>query len=286
MHYVNYHEDKIRGTRAFPIEYYYIDHQHLRYSMPYHWHMEYEIIRILEGSFTVSLDKNEFTVEKGDIIFISDGTLHAGIPHDCVYECLVFDLNLILKNHGIYQNMIQNLNNHGMIINSYIPKSNRKCHQIVKDLFDAMAKKKDGYQLITLGTLYQFLGTVYEQGLFTTDSTPTSNDYNRILNLKRVFELIETSYSSVLTLEQLSHSAGMSPKYFCRFFQEMTHQSPISYLNYYRIEQACFQLLTTNLPITEIALNCGFNDLSYFIKTFGKYKGITPKKYKKIGTDA
>ena len=62
----------------------------------------------------------------------------------------------------------------------------------------------------------------------------------------------------------------------------MTYRTPIDYLNYYRIERACYQLLTTNHSITEIAYSSGFNDLSYFIKTFKKYKGVTPKNYLKF----
>ena len=55
----------------------------------------------------------------------------------------------------------------------------------------------------------------------------------------------------------------------------------MDYVNQYRIEQACHQLLTTDFPITEVAFNRGFNDSSYFIKVFKKYKGTTPKKYLK-----
>ena len=98
----------------------------------------------------------------------------------------------------------------------------------------------------------------------------------------QALEFMESSYNLPLTLEEISGSVNMSPKYFCRFFHEMTHRTPIDYLNYYRIERACYQLITTNLSITEIAYASGFNDLSYFIKTFKKYKGTTPKKYLKI----
>ncbi|HCL02048.1 MAG TPA: AraC family transcriptional regulator, partial [Lachnoclostridium phytofermentans] len=55
--------------------------------------------------------------------------------------------------------------------------------------------------------------------------------------------------------------------------------APIDYLNYYRIEQACYQISQSEDTLTDIAFRCGFNDFSYFIKTFKKYKGITPKKY-------
>ena len=90
---------------------------------------------------------------------------------------------------------------------------------------------------------------------------------------------IEDHYDECITLDDLARAAGMNSKYFCRYFREMTHRTPIDYLNYYRIEQACFKLATTNDSIAEIGMSCGFNDESYFIKTFKKYKGVTPKKY-------
>ena len=101
------------------------------------------------------------------------------------------------------------------------------------------------------------------------------------MQLKQASEFIGSSYTSSITLQDISDSVYMTPKYFCRFFHEMTHHSPIDYLNYYRIERACYLLLTTNQTITEVAYNTGFNDLSYFIKIFKKYKGITPKQYLK-----
>ena len=60
----------------------------------------------------------------------------------------------------------------------------------------------------------------------------------------------------------------------------MTRRSPIDYLNYYRIETACLRLSSTEESITDIAYGCGFNDLSYFIKIFKKYKGVSPRKYR------
>ena len=73
----------------------------------------------------------------------------------------------------------------------------------------------------------------------------------------------------------------MNPKYFCRFFRQITLRTPIDYLNYYRIECAREQLAATDASITEVALGCGFNDISYFTKTFKKYMGLTPRQYMK-----
>jgi len=63
-------------------------------------------------------------------------------------------------------------------------------------------------------------------------------------------------------------------------FRDTFQQTPIDYLNYYRIEQACLLLAETLLPITEVAYRCGFNDSAYFVKVFKKYKKLTPKKYR------
>ena len=55
--------------------------------------------------------------------------------------------------------------------------------------------------------------------------------------LKQVVEFIEKNYSSPDYLQRLSASVSMSPKYFCRFSREMTHQTPMDYLNRQRIDK-------------------------------------------------
>ena len=109
MHDLNHNEDRPRGTYEFPFEFHHIDHTHPRYVMSYHWHVEYEIIRILEGSLTVTLDEKSFTAVKNDVIFIHSGILHSGIPHDCVYQCIVFDMNTFLKNNPVCGEYIQKI---------------------------------------------------------------------------------------------------------------------------------------------------------------------------------
>lgn len=95
--------------------------------------------------------------------------------------------------------------------------------------------------------------------------------------LKPVLEYIDANYASPVTLADLSRIAGMTPKYFCRYFRTAVHRTPMDYLNYYRVERACYILSTTELPVTEIAYQCGFNDSSYFVKTFNEIYGSDPE---------
>ena len=280
MQFLEYKENKQRGTADFPIEYYYVDCHHPQYAMPYHWHLEYEILRIVQGRFTLFLEDREFCLSEGDMVFIDGGILHAGIPVDCIYECVVFDLNALLRHNRACQPYVQRLSGHDIFLKNFFPADHSPLHRCVWNLFDSIKSGGDGSVLITLGCLYQIFGLIFKNGYYRTQQDQEPKVHKKILQIKQVFELIENSYAGTLTLEQLSKAAGMSPKYFCRFFQEITHSTPIDYLNYYRIERACYLLMTTDQPITEIALSCGFNDLSYFIKTFKRYKGITPKKYR------
>ena len=97
--------------------------------------------------------------------------------------------------------------------------------------------------------------------------------------MSKVFEIIENDYAQPITLEQLSSAVHMTSKYFCRFFKQATHRTPIDYLNYFRVESACYEFASTDKNITEVALDCGFSNSSYFIRLFRKYKGVTPGQY-------
>ena len=279
MQYLDYNESKQRGTYDFPFEFYHVDEQHPQYVMSYHWHVEHEIIRILKGEFRITLDEKEFLASKGDTLFINSGILHSAIPTNCVYECIVFDMNAFLKHNPSCKKLIQNIIDGSVLIFHHFSPNYKNVQKILWHVFDAMNSKELGYELITFGELYHFFGFIYGKNYYLANASQTKRDYKRIMQFKHVLELIESSYSSPLTLEQLSAAANMSPKYFCRFFFDMTHKRPIDYLNCHRIEHACYQLATTDDSVTNIALNCGFNDLSYFIKTFKKYKGITPGQY-------
>jgi AraC-like DNA-binding protein len=279
MKYFDYREHRQQGTFDFPIEFYHIEPNHPRYQMPYHWHPEYEIIRIIEGFFHLTLGNQTFVVKKGDILFLQDGALHGGIPENCIYECLVFDMNLFLKENNFCAKQTQKIIRHEIVIRQQLPNNLISLNNTIDHLFQAMVEKKTGYEYLTQGYLYQLVGLLLGEGLYDINTNAAHISQQHVLIFKRVLSYIEASYTERITLEDLSRIAGMNPKYFCRFFREMSYRTPIDYLNYYRIECACEQLTTTKATIIEVAFNCGFNDISYFIKTFHKYKGITPKQY-------
>lgn len=279
VQYYHFNEDKQRGTYDFPFEFYHVDKSHPQYMMSYHWHIEYEIIRIIEGTFDATLDEKTFTASAGDLLFVNSSILHSGVPHDCVYECLVFDMNTFLKHNPACQPYIQKIIDHRALIFHHFHRERQDICQTVDRIFDAFLQKQTGYELTVYGGFYQFFGLIFASHLYYEEPPQSLRDHKKIHQLKNVLEYIDANYQNSITLEQLSASAHMSPKYFCRFFQELTHRTPMDYLNYQRIEHAAYMLSTSHETVTDIAYACGFNDLSYFIKTFKKYKNVTPGQY-------
>lgn len=281
MKRLDYHESRQRGSPDFPLEYHYLCEGHPRYQMPYHWHEEHELLHVLSGEFDLTLDDDEITLRAGDAAFIAAEQLHSGIPRDCVYECIVFDMRLLLKCNDHCKQQISSIR-HGQIqLRAIYPAADGVIRHTIPPMFRALRDQCPGYELITLGCLFQFLGEVYRHGAYQP-ATAVQGEGRRILQLKQVFELIEADYAAPLTLADMAQTVHMSPKYFCRFFRATTHRTPVDYLNYYRVEMACNEIAATGKSLTEIALDTGFSSLNYFIRQFRKYKGITPGQYQRM----
>ena len=92
---------------------------------------------------------------------------------------------------------------------------------------------------------------------------------------------IHKNYHQNITLEELAEYAHLSEGQFCRSFKELTGMTPFRYLIRYRILQSCNQLLLTDKKVTEIALSCGFNNISYYNRAFFKIMRMTPTEYRK-----
>ena len=280
MQYLRYRENRRRGTPDFPFAFYHVTHKHPDYFMPLHWHPELELIRVLKGKLHLNLANKEYDLEEGCFVLITSNLPHSAIPDNCEYDCIVFDSTILLGKNEETNLLITRVMEHAIIPQYVFPaEDNPIIHDSAWHLFDSFAARTSGYQTIVLGALYIIMGMIMRRGLYTISDQKSEFAFRKSVKLQQAINFIEESFQKHLTLEDIATSIGMTPKSFCRFFKDMAHCSPIDYLNNYRIDRAGYQMLTTDMTVTEIALENGFNDLSYFIKTFKKYKGTTPKKY-------
>jgi AraC family transcriptional regulator len=99
--------------------------------------------------------------------------------------------------------------------------------------------------------------------------------------VRRAREYLETNLDKDIGLEDLSRLLGLSSFHLCRAFKQSTGLPPHRYLMARRIERAKELLATSGLPLTEIALACGFGSSQHFAAAFRKATGLTPSEYRR-----
>lgn len=104
--------------------------------------------------------------------------------------------------------------------------------------------------------------------------------------LNRVFDFVEDHLESSISLLDMASLAGLSPFHFSRAFKESVGVSPYKYVRSRRLARAQMLLAAGDLPLTEIALACGFANQSHFTAAFTQCTGTSPGNYRRTARDA
>jgi PAS domain S-box-containing protein len=119
----------------------------------------------------------------------------------------------------------------------------------------------------------------------TRDVKKMNSNNVRFLSLAPVVETILGDYAQPLSIADLAAKASLSVSQFDRQFKKKFQTTPRKYITNVRINAACELLVSSDLPICEIALETGFYDQSHFTNQFVRHKGMPPSHYRrKFGT--
>ena len=141
-------------------------------------------------------------------------------------------------------------------------------------------EKPIGYQLQTKAAIYKIIVYLLQENLFVEEEKEGDKGSNAS-NLKKLLVFMHENYTRKIYLKDVAKVIHVSPKYFCTYFKDKFGKSFVEYLNHLRVEHACILLATTQQSAMEIALQVGFENLSYFIRTFKRITGSTPNAYRK-----
>ena len=97
-----------------------------------------------------------------------------------------------------------------------------------------------------------------------------------------MLRFIHANHSSELNTKRIADSVMISESECLRCFHTTINTTPIQYLKQYRIQQAAHLLVFSADKISDIAARCGFQDMSYFTKTFKQLKGCVPSEYRSL----
>lgn len=281
------HETKVHGKLTFPYMVYRGQLPEYIQSFPVHWHKEMEIIYVLNGHGTVTVQTSKYNLCEGDIILIQPETLHSIEQLDnqhMEYFNIIFDFNLLESDTSYcYINFLKPIYERRKTIPVYIKDKKPLSVLItphIKYLIDNRKQKFSGDELMVKSNLYAIIHHINKFCTETSDSSlKLESNYNKI---KEVLMYVHTHYSEKLTVENAATLINYSPNYFSKLFHELTGTSFIQYVINYRLDIASEKLINTKLTITEIAEETGFSNLPYFTRSFTAKYGSTPNAYRKL----
>lgn len=265
--------------------------RHNRYTPPIlHEHTFFEIIYVYDGSCKQNISNNTVTLTTGDICIIPPGIKHdiSVFDDSVIINCLIRKSSL----HNIFFNFLNNpnilsaffLNNiYSESGNSYIIFHTGSDFEIKRGFlytyWESINKTLYYDQMIsyTLLLIFGLLIRLYEKSVELPVFT-TKTDVQRFALL----QYIQDNYSKV-TLDDIAARFSYTPEYTSKLIKKTTGLTFTQIVQQIRIEKAQVLLHDTNLTISNIANEVGYDNTEHFIRTFKNRLHMTPTEYRRTG---
>lgn len=280
-------ESRRHGDELLPVMNYCIRPEYGFSALDCHWHSEMELFRVMKGVVTIQCGASLFEAHAGDIAFFNSGELHAAVPadnaQDLFFQAIVFSPDFLcgMTNDIIRVKYMSPVMNGELQVPRLIAEGT-ELHRRVSGAFDLvyelLANRPPFFEFSSKAGMLSAFGALVENG---ETGSAAARHGAAASSVKTAIQYIQENYRSPLTIEQLAEIAGMSEGHFCRVFKQYTLKTPVQFINSVRLTHAADQLSNTNKRVLDIAMDCGFNSVSYFIEVFRESFNITPSKYRK-----
>lgn len=250
-----------------------------------HWHDDIECIHIFEGKMNYDINGKKILLQAGDSIIVNSHQLHFGyscMRQECKFSVILFHPSILNSNLHTYQKLVSPIIHSSAETYWLFDQKHPATDEITRLLQQIFSlrniKEEDRYLL--LGLFHCLWHIIYQNSNHTLYKNKITEDYDIQLQ-KQMVSFVYQHYSENVVLEDIAAAGNISRSKCCKIFQKYLQQSPIAFLNAYRMEISCNLLINTSYSITEIAISCGYNHLSYFSKIFFRKYGCTPNQYRK-----
>ena len=251
-----------------------------------HKHSDFEFSYIVSGQGLYALRDGACMINAGDVFLFGANQIHCITDRVTEEPMLLF--NLQFESRLIWSPLSNMLNER------YLQFFNGKCERldpfaestariarIMKQIMQENQEKKVGYQLMIKAYLYEIIGELI-RGCGVSFEDPTDGARQRsLLGMDRAMTYVNNHLDSPLSLEEIASVAGFTRTYFSTLFSELNGLTTWDYITIRRIERSCELLRKTDMPVIEVAENCGYGNLSNFNRMFLKIVGVSPTAYRR-----
>ena len=253
-----------------------------------HWHDFAELVIITEGYGTHSIDGIDYPVFAGDIFIFQGKTKHYFKErHGLTMHNIMYD-NRNLQHS--FKNLQGDAGYNAMFL---LEPAYRRRHRfksrlhisrrslahvetIVHKIKNEQEQQLAGYDTLILSMLLELI--VFFSRQYSKVDVPQAQALYRI---GKIISKLELQYQNNWNIAQLAKVAGMSKSSLIVAFKDATGYSPIDYLIRIRLQKAAELLITTDEPLGEIAVQCGFHDSNYLTRQFRRVYNSTPRQFRK-----
>lgn len=245
----------------------------------WHYHPEYELTLITQGSGKRLVGDNYQNYEAGDLVLLGPDLPHTWVSNPSKKKKNVSAVVIQFSEKFIqsflrfaeFKEVSQLLvsASHGLAFSS---------RELANDI--TQLPEKSGVEKVT--SLFLILHKLAQQ-----KPKKLASDYFRAVrgteNEKRInmiCQYLQKNASDKIALDKVAALVHLSRSAFCKFFKRATGKTLSEYVNDLRIGNACELLIESDKPINEIAYQTGFDSLTYFNRIFIKRKKMTPRKFR------
>ncbi len=274
-------ENRIHSSAEKPFSFYECIIPDLFPYVPMHWHDEFEVNYIIDGSAEFICGDEKFISQKGDIIITQPNVIHSIYTSSRqVYDTLVFSSSIFGESETdrYIKKCILPLIDGTMRLKSHINPEHcyySEIRIIAENIFSCARGNLPHLDMLMRGELLRLFW------LLETDSEEGNPNDEISETMRPALLYIKEHFKDTISVQQLADSVHLSQSYFMSQFRQCVGFSASEYISQYRINYACKQIADTTSSISEIAFESGFRNLSNFNRHFMRIVGCTPMAYRK-----
>lgn len=252
-----------------------------------HYHSFYEILYLLKGERIFQIKDKTYRLTPGDAVFINPYDFHRSIDSDPPYYeriLISFRKEFIINTADTSSfNSLYCFDN-GIDKISYTSDQQSSVESVLTKLVNEFVEKKPGYELLLRSLMTEFLviSSRAAENISGGSYEYPSDTHRRISEIVRY---INSNYEQQLDLTVLGSKFFFSPSYLSRTFKDIMGISLNSYIQHVRTRAAQELLSNTDMTITKICEQTGFNSINRLERTFKSITGKTPAGYRKLSKE-
>lgn len=253
----------------------------------WHWHNELELGLVVSGSAVIETGSSSCLIHAGEGFFINSNILHAGAlsgDGSCEIHSVVFHPRAISgsTDNIIWQKYVKPLMENQACPGVCLTREADWQKQILDSLdslWQSAEKEPFGYEIRIRNEL-SIIAALLSEHQPVADKKTFGKAQRDNARIKEMLSFIQANYDRELTIEEIASACAISASECIRCFRATINTTPIAYLKSYRLQQAALKLQFTDEKIAVIAESCGFQEMSYFAKSFKAVYGCTPSEYR------